>query len=224
MKVKVYVEGGGDTVQGQARLRQAFGKFFEDYIRRNGQFGNRPSFDPSGSREQTVAAYKNGLRDRPSERSMVLIDSEAPKEATADNWEFLRELANSGNPARFQWTNRPSGAREDDLHFMVQSMETWLLADPAAIKTHYGPRYHTTHVANLSNRRIEELSPSQAVAAIKNGARDCPNRDYRKTVDGPAVLETAEPEKVAHRCPHAKKFLEALTAALRDAANQRRRE
>jgi hypothetical protein len=222
--LKVYVEGGGDTVQGQARLRQAFGKFLENYFRRNGRFENRPSFDPSGSREQTVAAYKNGLRDRPSERSMVLIDSEAPKDIATDSWAFLRELANSSNPDKFQWTHRPPSAREDDLHFMVQSMETWLVADLAALKKHYGPKYQTARVANLSNRRIEEMSPSQTVAAIKDGAGDCPNREYRKTVDGPAVLANAEPDRVAHRCPHAQQFLEALTAALRDAANQRRRE
>lgn len=220
MKVKVYVEGGGNTSKTQARLRQALGRLFEKHAAQYGGNAIRPSFDPSGGREETFAAYKNGLKYRAGERSLVLIDSEAPKRETGANWEYLRAIASNRDPDKHQWANRPPGALDDDLHFMVQSMESWLAADPGALRTHYGPQFDTASVESLRRRGVESLSPNEAVDAIRTAARKCPNRKYRKSVDCPAILEIVDPARVRQHSNHAAQFLDRLSEALTNATSR----
>jgi hypothetical protein len=101
-------------------------------------------------------------------------------------------------------------------------MESWLLADPDTIAKHYGHRFRVSSLPNPMHRNPESVGTDESIRAIKQGATGCPNADYDKLKDGPAILERIDPKLLEDRCPHARQFLEALTAALHDAASRRR--
>ncbi len=171
-----------------------------------------------------MKCYEDGLRQRKNERPLVLVDSDHPIQESTPNWAFLESLRDPNTPEKYQWTRRPADARDDDLHFMVCCMESWLLADPDAIATHYGHRYRVSSLPNPMHRNPESVGTDESMRAIKQGATGYPNADYDKLKDGPAILERIDPKLLENRCPHARRFMEALTAALREATNQRRRE
>ncbi len=118
MKVQVYVEGAGnpDLVR---QCRRAFKTLFE----RAGMAGRLPAVIPCGGRDQAYRDFANAPRPK-DVKVLLLVDSEAPVTAKT-KWQHAG------------WTC-PAGASEDDLHFMVQCMESWFLSDRPMLAGFFG--------------------------------------------------------------------------------------
>jgi hypothetical protein len=98
---------------------------------------------------------------------------------------------------------RAVGERPRFVPFLVlHEFEAWLLADPAAIATHFGE-------PALAARIDREVAEAGGPEAVNHGhdthpkarlQRLCPS--YKETSDGPTVLGKIGIERIRARCPH----------------------
>ncbi len=125
----LYIEGGGEGRELGARFREGWNEFFK-----SAGVGNKTNIVRGGGRDQTLKKFAIAVKKRhPSTVPLLLVDSEGPVAVGKSVWQYLS--LNNKN-----WI-RPSGAGENQAFLMVQSMETWFLADRVALRKHFGAKF-----------------------------------------------------------------------------------
>lgn len=202
VRVKIYVEGGGDGNRLKRACRQGFGEFF----RKAGLDGRMPRIVACGSRDNAFESFLTAMRRADTKQFiMLLVDSE-------------EEVATSGGPwahvsKRDGWT-RPARAAEDSLHLLVQCMEAWLVADRDCLKVYYGRGFNSRRLPR--RREVESIAKADLHAALDRATRDCAKGKYsrRKGPHSFRILANVDPGKVAAVSRYAKRLLETLRRKL----------
>ena len=198
MKVKLYVEGAGQTDLQRQECRAAFSLFFEAA----GLEGKRPRTVPCGGRVHAYEAFKTAVRSRkPNELPLLLVDSEGPVAQGHTTWQHLK--ARPGD----DW-DKPNGATDDQAFLMVQVMETWFIADRGALQAFFGNRFRDNAIPAWPDL---EAVPKEAVYdALDRATAACEERRYTKGKLSFKLLATISPEKVEDASLHAKALLDRL--------------
>src|SRR5947209_16228931 len=90
---------------------------------------NEPRLVPRGSRGAAFDAFKTAHRTSAAGSFVALwIDSEEPLEDLEATWQHLQ--------TRDQWV-QPVGSSDEQVLFMTTCMETWFVADRAALQGHF---------------------------------------------------------------------------------------
>ena len=130
----VYVEGegGGNKKQPAKRhhldgeFRQAWKQFLQplaDFAKTKGVLFFQCIPGRGGS--QSLEKFAHPLPTQAGALRILLIDSERPAAEVTKPWKYLPKC------------KRPNWADDRSCYLMVQCLETWLLADPEAIRVHY---------------------------------------------------------------------------------------
>jgi len=195
VRVRVYVEGGGDSRSTRDACREGFRKLFGKVVRP----GAPLIVIASGGRERAFENFCDGLRDHSDETVLLLVDSEGPVNGTV--WEHLRSRAGAG------WL-RPARATEEHAHLMVQCVEAWFVAGKATLANYYGKGFHSGALPRQAN---VELIPKQRVQdALRQAAQQTKKETYDKTRDGPALLGLIDTGKLQTSSMHAGRLFDAL--------------
>ena len=198
VRMKLYVEGGGEGRSNHEIFRQGWGSF----LRRAGLQGQMPQVIPGGGREQTFDKFNTALQNQRSDEVIILlVDSEGSVTAGNTAWQHLRNQDN--------W-NQPRGTANDSAHLMVQVMETWFLADRGALRRFFGPSLNENHFRVWPN--LEALTKDTVYATLEQATRDCQNpyQSDRKARVSFKLLGELNPQTVAAACPHADQLLQYL--------------
>ena len=108
MKVKIYVEGGGDSKDLRTRCRKGFSSFFE----KANLAGRMPRVIACGGRDAAFDKFRTAFGARKAEEFIVLlVDSENPVADDAGPWKHLA--------GRDGW-HMPDAATDENAHLMVQ--------------------------------------------------------------------------------------------------------
>ena len=98
---------------------------------------------------------------------------------------------------------------------MVQTMETWLIADVGALGAYYGRQFNGNA---LPKHQDLEQAPKQLVdSGLVRATVKTQKGRYHKIRHASELLFRVDPEKVKERCPHCRRLFETLTAMI-DAA------
>lgn len=196
VKIKLYVEGGGNSKTSRRECRRGFGRFVE----KSGLRGSMPGIVASGSRGNAYKDFRTRHRDAANkdEIALLLVDAEAAVKK-AEPWEHLKD--------RDGW-DRPDGATDDQCHLMVQAMESWFLADRASLGEFYGQGFQEN--ALPSNPQIERVAKSDVVNGLNGASRNTTKGSYDKGRHSFEILEKIDPKKVTDASPYAKRFVETL--------------
>jgi len=121
--IAVYMEGGGDSKEGKARLRQGMSEFLRKVVSQK-----KPGWKvfTCGSRNDAHDAFLNTKKTSPETFSMLLVDSEGP----------VNQPPRTHLKQRDGW--KLTGVSEDSIHLMIQVMEAWVVADAEAVEAYYG--------------------------------------------------------------------------------------
>ena len=200
MKVKIYVEGGGDHNRDlQFHCRKGFSEFF----RKGGLAGRMPRVVPCGGRSRAYNDFRISHENAgPDDFPILLVDSEAPV-AEADPWEHVRLRAGDG------W-ERPDGASQDQIHLMVQAMEAWFHADKEEVQEYFGQGFR---LASLRQRPdIDNISKADLFTGMQMATRDCPKKgEYSKGQHSFEILALIDAARVRASSPlHAGRLLNVL--------------
>jgi hypothetical protein len=198
VKIKIYVEGGGnDNPNLYIKCRQGFKDLFE----RAGLTGKLPRTMPCGTRRETFdnfcTAVKNAKAD---EFPILLVDSEGPVKNVQKPWNHLRNRPDD------KW-EQPPQAGDDQAHLMVQVMESWLLADPASLEQYYGDGFN----ANVIPKRddIENIPKKDVLDFLERASRGSSKGEYHKGRHSFELLGRIDPA-ATNKCPSAVRLFGVL--------------
>lgn len=154
MSAHLYIEGGQSRID-QIRCREGFRKLLE----RAGFSGRMPRMIACGGRGSAFEDFKIA-NDAAHSREYVaiLIDSEDPVADTDKTWEHLKVRDNWDKPAR---------ASDEQVLFMTTCMETWIVADRATLRKHYGHKLRESALpplVDLENRDRHDVHDKLALA------------------------------------------------------------
>ena len=196
MRVKIYIEGGGDGKALRTKCRMGFNTFFK----KSGLAGRMPKIVACGGRETAFDRFRTAFEQKGTDEFIVLlVDSE---DAVADGgqpWEHLAQ--------RDHW-ERPRNAVEAQAHLMVRCMEAWFLADVDVLVRYFGRDFNRGALPGHS--KIEEIGKNDVLEGLRNASRQCGKGEYRKGRHSFDILERITPSKVVDVSPHAKRLIDTL--------------
>lgn len=190
-KIRIYVEGGGDSPEQKAQIRQGFSQFFYKELRK------RIKIIACGSRNNTFKAFKTALRNH-DDYIILLVDAEDYVNSTS-RWEHLLQ--------RDEW-QRPTNCTEANCHLMVQTMEAWFMADVNALAKFYGQKFNQNSIPRHDD--IERIPKSQLEPALIEATKKTQKGSYHKIKHGAKLLGKISPQLVMERSKHCAKLFEAI--------------
>ena len=202
--VTLYVEGGGNSAAVRDRCRKGFGRF----IAKAG-FKSQPRIIARGGRKAAYDGYSDAIKK--GEQAMLLVDSEGPinlahQQGQPDKWQPWQQLEQQQADG---WTKPPQAA-DTDCHFMVQLMESWLLADRDVLATYYGQGFRPNSLPAAA-RPIEDIPKQEVLAGLKAATRDCKTKsEYSKGQHSFELLGLVDPHQVTAKSGWANRFVTEL--------------
>lgn len=148
-----------------------------------------------GSRGSARNAFVNAVAQNPYVFNVLLVDAEAPVVTaprahlrTRDGWDL------------------PDG--EECYHLMVQTMETWIVADPGALEEYYGQGFRANALPAAAD--LETVQKADVARALEHATRSTQKGPYHKIHHASHLLERIDPAKVEARCRHCHRLFEVL--------------
>jgi hypothetical protein len=185
----IYVEGGGTGEQSKdvdIRCREGFRKLLENC----GFQGRMPRLVASGGRDTAFDLFKTAMTVSSSSGFAALwIDSEEPLADLESAWKHLNE--------RDGWA-QPAGATDDQVLFMTTCMETWLVADRAALKTHFKDELQDSALPPLND--LESRHRHDVQDNLTHATRKCSNA-YEKGKRSFEILGKLNPAVLEQHLP-----------------------
>ena len=209
-EVRLYVEGGGDA----NALKTACREGFSNFLSKAGLDGHMPRIIACGGRRDAFDSFCTALKI--GQRAFLLVDSEAsvatqkgsPKSQPEDRqqwqpWAHLKQRLGD------EW-DQPQGAKDTDCHFMVQVMESWFLADSAALANFFGTGFAPGKLPNIS-QGIEAIGKQAVYDALEQATKSCKTKAvYGKGEHSFKILAAIEPGKICAASPWAQRLVEVL--------------
>ena len=198
MKVKIYVEGGGDRRDMKAKCRQGFRMFLQNAGVRDRGFSIHACGGRQAAYDDFCVALKNAKDD---EFIVLLVDSEVPVAQNDSDlpWAHLK--------ARDNW-DQPAQATDDNAHLMVQCMEAWFIADRATLRAFFGQGFNVNTLP--ANPNVEEIPKQDLYAGLNNASRNTQKGRYGKGRHSFDILSQINPSRVAAASPWAKRLIDTL--------------
>ncbi|HEY9863539.1 MAG TPA: DUF4276 family protein [Candidatus Obscuribacterales bacterium] len=180
VEIRIYVEGGGDGKETKATFRQGMSQFLHRLT------GRRVTCVVCGSRNAAHENFTHGLESHPNAINLLLVDSEDFVRVSSakqhlinrDQWDFL-------------------GIDENDIHLMVQVMESWLIADIDTLANYYGQGFNRNAITR--NNNVEQISKAQIESTLKRATERTQKGEYHKIKHGPKILEIIDVSTVRRR-------------------------
>ena len=202
MDMKIYIEGGGNSKEEHIRFREGFRKLIE----KTG-VARMPRTVACGGRGETFRDFKNGLRNE-HQVSLLLVDSEDPAADLTD--EVDNDFAWRHLAARDGWV-RPEGTRNRQVMLMATCMETWIAADRASLRNHYGAQIRENALPPLQN--LESRNRHAVQDALAHATRDS-KKSYEKGVRSFEVFAVLNPDVLKEYLTQFRRFVAVLEEVL----------
>ena len=159
-----------------------------------------------GDGSKTCKAFKNERNfDNGSKIIVLLVDSEEPV-TSPTVIEHLR--------TRQECKLDLAGVPADHVHLMVQTMETWIVADRAALSDYYDQGFRTNELPSRQN--LEEENKKTVANALDQATERTQKGRYQKIRHASDLLEKIDSEEVRRRCRHCERLFKFLSKAIED--------
>jgi len=201
VSARIYLEGGGDGKDLKMRCQKGFHNLLKKQTQLEGRL---PHLVACGGRERVYDRFKISHSQSGSDEYVaMLIDSEEPVKDIEKTWSHLKE--------RDGW-KRPKGAKDDQVLFMTTCMETWIITDRDALRSHY--RSDCLQLSSLpALDNIENRSRHDVQGGLENATRNCVNT-YKKGKRSFEILGKLAPDTLRQYLPSFVRVCEVLNRKL----------
>ena len=197
-RVTIYVEGGS-----RGALSSVCRKGFRLFLENAGLLGRMPGIVTCGSRSEAYSRFCTALSIK-TDLPLLLVDSEGPISETP--WQHV--LYRAGD----EW-KKPEGAEDSHLHFMVQVMESWFLADRITLKAYFGSEFKESKLPK--GQDLEAIPKLQVLEGLKAATKECGReKTYHKGRHSFEILGRISPQLVEAASQSAQRLITQLKHAL----------
>ena len=189
-EIRIYFEGS-------PRLREGFNKLIRPGIERVSHNSVRFSLIAGGSTEETIKDFKKAASSHTNASIIMLIDSDR----AYDSGLLMNIKSQIG-----------ANVQDEQIHFMVQVMESWFLADRDALKKYYGREFQESRLPQNSD--VERIPKSDVLTGLENATRNTSKGKYHKTRHAPQLLSNLNVDKVCSAAPSCKRLFDSLQQLL----------
>lgn len=194
MSACIYIEGGATgpgSKELSIRCQEAFHKLldhmgFEDWKKK------QPHLVACGGRKAVYDRFCIALEMSGGEYVAMWIDSEEPMANIEKAWNHLQQVTTVP-----RWES-PAGAKDEQVLFMATCMETWIVADIAALKEHYGQYLQESALPPLV--ALENRDRHDVQEKLIKASRNCSNA-YSKGKRSFDVLAKLNPATLRQHLP-----------------------
>ena len=198
------MEGGGEGNATKAALRQGMDTFLQPLKEVARDKMLRWKLVCCGPRNEAFQRFQNAVSSRDDAVNVLLVDAEGRVHHQAARDHLLD---------RDEW--ELSFAHEDTIHLMVQTMEAWIVADPAALKGYYGQGFRANKLPRATN--LETVPKPTVKRSLDEATKDTQKGRYHKIRHASDLLKRIDAEKVKARCCHCQRLFDEIGRIL-DAA------
>ena len=194
--IAIYMEGGGKGKENRAALRRGMGAFLQPLreAARNKALGW--NLVCCGPRDEAFQRFRNAVNNGDDVVNILLVDAEGPVSQSARAHLQGRDKED----LRF--------ASGDTIHLMVQAMEAWVVADPAALATFYGRGFRAQKLPRAAN--LETVSRVDLIRRLSQATERTQKGPYHKIQHASHLLTRIDANKAMKRCGHCDELFTAL--------------
>jgi hypothetical protein len=139
-----------------------------------------------GKRNDAYEKFKHDLTNHPDAINLLLVDSEDFVKVSSAKQHLMN---------RDSW--KLSGIDEDNIHLMVQVMESWLIADIDTLANYYGQGFNRNAIPR--NNNVEEISKANIESALNRATQRTQKGRYQKINHAAKILEIIDVSIVRRR-------------------------
>jgi len=194
VSITLYVEGGAKGALA-TECRRGFAQFLE----KAGLKGKMPRVVACGPRN--TAYHDFCIAKKLGKNAILLVDSEAPVADQPEPWNHVKNREGDG------W-EKPIGTNDDELHFMVECMEAWFMADKAVLADYFGSGFNENDLPK--QRNIEKISKKDLYSALSKASKKSRKGEYGKGKHSFQILGRICPDKVKGASPYADRFIKKM--------------
>ena len=191
------MEGGGDSAGSKAELRRGMDVFLTEIKDACRTRAWHWKLVCCGSRDEAHKYFENERANGDAGIVVLLVDSEAPVDiepadhlVKRDRWDDLH------------------GIDGEMIHLMVQTMETWIIADRAALRDYYGQNFRENVLPRRQN--LEEVGKNDVAEGLRSATVGTQKGAYHKIRHARHLLQLIDPMTVRERCRHCGRLFETL--------------
>lgn len=156
-----------------------------------------------GTRRGAFKGFQNAVDHSDGDEVIVLlVDAEGPVNRSV--FEHLRNR----DGWDFSFASENDVHLDDIVHLMVQTMETWIVADPHELGVYYGQGFRTEILPRTQN--LETVAKIDVADRLKEATRRTRKGRYHKITHASELLQRFDAEKVKERCSHCHLLFEKL--------------
>lgn len=181
-KIRVYFEGNPG-------LKRGFGTLLTSLREKAARAGIGWELVAGGSRNEVLKDFSTALTKHRGDTLVMLVDAEGPVQPVHRDrpWEHLASLHDAA-------LKRPKGSKGEHAHLMVQIMESWFVADRAALQTYFGQGFQAGCLPQTSN--LEDAPKDTVLSGLSRAVAGTKNGRYAKSSDASELLARIDPTKV----------------------------
>jgi hypothetical protein len=189
-ELRIYFEGDN-------QLRPGFHGFLKEMKAAAAAGKKRCRFQLIEAKGTPVQDFRDALRTHPDAWNVLLLDSEAPI---------------AGSLADLCRRNKLDSAHEGSVFWMVVVMESWFLADIAALKAYYGEGFQEN--AATGNPEVEKILKADVYSKLKSATKNTKPGQYHKTRHAPALLGAIDVNLVKAAAPNCERMFRMILGKL----------
>jgi hypothetical protein len=153
---------------------------------------------PCGGRTSARDAFLNSFATAPDFCQVLLVDAESPVADSSRPIDHLR--------TQDQW--RFDGVKNESIHLMIQTMETWIVSDVQALERFYGQGF--TAGALPRSQNPEQVAKADVAEALDRATANTKKGKYHKIRHAGPLLGRIDAELVLKRCPACDRLFRTL--------------
>lgn len=208
MSAILFIEGGASGANSKEltiRCQKAFHRLLErmdlDLQRR------KPKLRACGGRDRVFRDFRTEMQAGDHDYIAMWIDSEEPMADIEQTWKHLARVTTVA-----PW-KKPDGAMDDQVLFMTTCMETWIVADRAALREHYHPKQSLNESPLPSTTDLEARQRHEVQQALERATENCKN-GYSKGRRSFEIFEKLDPAILKRHLPSFARVHRILKAKL----------
>lgn len=190
------MEGGGNSRDTKAALRTGMDALLGTLKQSARDRQLRWKLVCCGPRDEAFRCFRNAVRT--GDDSVVVLLADAEDAVATEPGAHLED--------RDGWDMTDIDASA--VHLMVQTMETWIVADSEALNRYYGQGFNAGALPRAAD--LERVAKRDIEDSLQRATQRTRKGRYQKIRHASELLQRVDPERVRVRCRHCRRIFEEL--------------